>query len=77
MGNRDSQTEKRGVSESQPLTNTPAPGLCIYITYNKYLLNWRLKENFALKIVNMGSFIVYAVVTEDWVDKTSLQNSDS
>ena len=44
---------------------------------NIQILNWELKENFALKIVNMGSFIVYAVVREDWLVKTSLQHSDS
>ena len=76
--NRDSQTEKRGVLESQPLTNTPAPGLCICITYTyKYIHNWELKENFALKIVSVGSFTVCTVVRGDWLDETSPQNSDS
>ena len=42
----------------------------------KYLLNWELKENLAVKMVKMCSYIAYAIPRENWLDKTSFQSSD-
>ena len=60
MGNRISQKQKTGASESPPLTNIP--GRFMYNTYRthtcKYILNWRnyTKRDFNLKWPNLGSF---------------------
>lgn len=75
MVNRISQRNK-GCQKASFLL-IPQPGLRTYKTYTyKYLLNWELKKKFALKMANVGSFIVYAAVRESWFDKTSFQNSN-
>ena len=74
VGNRASRTEKWEASESQPPTQSI---LCMSKTYTyKHLLNQESKENLAMKMAKMGSFIAYTVVRETWLDKTSFQNSD-
>ena len=62
MGNRMSQKQK-GVSESQPLTNTPARFMYRAHTC-KYLVNWRnyTKRDLSLKGPNLGSFYILKLI---------------
>ena len=58
MGNGASQTEKQGMSKSQPLAST-LPGLYIQMDTYKHLLNWELKENSVLKISKNGQIVFF------------------
>lgn len=57
--------------ENQPLINTR-----MYVQ-NSYLLNWEAKDNFALKMDDMGSFILYKLLEKAGPVKLLFQDPDS